>query len=138
MRCPICGGADLVHETRDLPYTYKGATTTIKDVTGDFCAACGESILDIAQSERVMGAMKHFSRKINAAVVDPFYITTVRKKLRLDQQQAGVIFGGGANAFSRYETGTTKPSLALVKLLRVLDHHPELLKEVMEPAQASK
>jgi HTH-type transcriptional regulator/antitoxin MqsA len=35
------------------------------------------------------------------------------------------------NAFSRYETGKSKPSVALVKLLKVLDRHPELLKEVM-------
>ena len=36
----------------------------------------------------------------------------------------------GVNAFSRYENGKTKPPLALVKLLKVLDHHPELLNEV--------
>ena len=37
---------------------------------------------------------------------------------------------GGVNAFSRYETGRTKPPLALVKLLKLLDRHPELLEEV--------
>ncbi|HEX9174301.1 MAG TPA: type II toxin-antitoxin system MqsA family antitoxin, partial [Telluria sp.] len=40
------------------------------------------------------------------------------------------LFGGGVNAFSRYETGTTKPPLALVKLLKLLDRHPDLLAEV--------
>ena len=54
----------------------------------------------------------------------------MRKKLRLDQREAADIFGGGVNAFSRYENGKTKPPLALVKLLKVLDRHPELLKEV--------
>jgi HTH-type transcriptional regulator/antitoxin MqsA len=44
--------------------------------------------------------------------------------------EAADIFGGGANAFSRYENGKTKPSLALVKLLELLDRHPELLEEV--------
>jgi len=34
------------------------------------------------------------------------------------------------NAFSRYENGKTKPPLALVELLRVLDRHPELLSEI--------
>lgn len=34
------------------------------------------------------------------------------------------------NAFSRYETGKTKPPLALVKLLKVLDRHPDLLAEL--------
>ena len=37
------------------------------------------------------------------------------------------IFGGGPNAFSRYENGKTEPPLALVKLLMVLDRHPNLL-----------
>ncbi len=38
--------------------------------------------------------------------------------------------GGGVNAFSRYENGKTKPPLALVKLFKLLDRHPELLNEV--------
>ncbi len=33
-------------------------------------------------------------------------------------------------AFSRCETGKTRPPLALVKLLKVLDRHPELINEV--------
>jgi HTH-type transcriptional regulator/antitoxin MqsA len=37
---------------------------------------------------------------------------------------------GGVNAFSRYENGKTKPPLALVKLLKVLDRHPDLLGEI--------
>ena len=54
----------------------------------------------------------------------------MRKKLALDQREAAELFGGGVNAFSRYENGKTKPPLALVKLLRVLDHPPELLDEI--------
>ena len=51
----------------------------------------------------------------------------MRKKLDLGQREAAQLFGSGVNAFSRYETGKTHPSLALVKLL---DRHPELLDEV--------
>lgn len=29
MKCPCCGAAELVHDTRDMPYTYKGEFTTI-------------------------------------------------------------------------------------------------------------
>ncbi|MNT62404.1 Antitoxin MqsA [compost metagenome] len=54
----------------------------------------------------------------------------MRRKLELDQREAGEIFGGGVNAFSRYETGRTKPPLALVKLLKLLDRHPNLLEEI--------
>ena len=74
--------------------------------------------------------MRAFNRQVNASIVDPDFIASVRKKLALDQREAAEIFGGGINAFSRYENGKTKPPLALVKLLKVLDRHPELLNEV--------
>lgn len=130
MKCPVCGAAELIHDTRDLPYTYKGETTVIPAVTADFCPACDESITDMMETERVMREMQAFTKQVNAAIVDPVFIVNVRKKLDLGQREASEIFGGGVNAFSRYETGKTKPSLALVKLLRVLDRHPDLLAEV--------
>ncbi len=130
MKCPVCGAAELIHGTRDLPYTYKGETTVIAAVTGDFCPACSESILDASESNRVMRDMSAFSRQVNAAIVDPAFIVTVRKKLNLDQRQAAEIFGGGINAFSRYENGKTKPPLALIKLLKLLDRHPDLIDEI--------
>lgn len=130
MKCPVCGAAELIHDIRDLPYTYKGETTVIPAVTADFCPACGESITDMAETERVMREMQAFNKQVNAAIVDPAFIVHVRKKLDLDQRQAAELFGGGVNAFSRYENGKTKPPLALVKLLRLLDHHPDLLNEV--------
>lgn len=130
MKCPVCGAAELIHDTRDHPYTYKGECTAIVAVTGDFCPACAESILDAAESNRVIREMRVFSKQVNAAIVDPGFITNVRKKLDLDQREAAEIFGGGINAFSRYENGRTKPPLALVKLFKLLDRHPDLLNEV--------
>ena len=105
MKCPVCGAAELIHDTRDLPYTYKGEATTIPAVTADFCPACAESITDMTETERVMREMQAFNKQVNGAIVD-------------------------INAFSRYETGKTKPPLALVKLLKVLERHPDLLNEV--------
>ncbi|NNA89383.1 type II toxin-antitoxin system MqsA family antitoxin [Pseudomonas gessardii] len=130
MKCPVCGAAELVHDTRDIPYSYKGETIVIVNVAGGFCPSCAESILDLAESDRVMKEMRAFSKQVNADLVDPGFITRVRKKLALDQREAAEIFGGGVNAFSRYENGKTKPPLALIKLLKVLDRHPELLNEV--------
>lgn len=130
MKCPNCGAAKLVHDTRDVPYAYKGEATIIPQVTGDFCPACDEFNLDASESRRTMELKLVFSKKVNASFVDPDFIASVRKKLELDQREAAEIFGGGVNAFSRYENGKTKPPLALVKLLKVLDRHPELLGEV--------
>ena len=130
MKCPICAKANLVRDTRDMPYAYKGEATVIPSVTGDFCPACGEAVLDAAESVRTSARMLAFNKEVNALSVDPGFIASVRKKLALDQREAAEIFGGGVNAFSRYENGKTKPPLALVKLLKVLDRHPDLLDEV--------
>ena len=130
MKCPVCGAAELIHDTRDVPYTYKGETTLIPAVTADFCPACDESITGMAESERVMREMQAFNKQINAAIVDLEFIAGVRKKLRLGQREAAELFGGGVNAFSRYENGKTKPPLALVKLFKLLDRHPDLLDEL--------
>ena len=133
MKCPVCGAAELVRDTRDLPYTYKGETTSIPDVTGDFCPACDEVIFDRANGDRFSDLVGVFQRQVNAAIVDPSFIISVRKKLELNQQEAAEIFGGGVNAFSRYEKGKTKPPLALVQLFKLLDRHPELINEVRAP-----
>ena len=130
MKCPSCGATELIRDTRDMPYTYKGESATIPAVTGDFCPACGEVVLDREHGDRYSELIGQFQRQVNSAYVDPAYIAQVRKKLDLDQRQAAEIFGGGVNAFSRYENGKTKPPLALVKLLKVLERHPDLLNEV--------
>ena len=130
MKCLECGEPDLIADTRDVPYIYKGESTVIEKVTGGFCPACNEAILDASESQRFSAAMLSFNKQVNAARVSPDFIAQVRKKLALGQQEAAEIFGGGVNAFSRYETGKTKPPLALVKLLKILDRHPELLDEV--------
>jgi HTH-type transcriptional regulator/antitoxin MqsA len=130
MKCPVCGEAELIHDTRDLPYTYKGESTVIPAVTGDFCPACNECVTELGESVRTTRQMLEFNKQVNAAIVDPEFIISVRKKLNLDQQEAAELFGGGINAFSRYENGKTKPPLALVKLFKLLDRHPDLLNEV--------
>ena len=130
MKCPSCGAVELIHDTRDLPYTYKGENTIIPSVTGDFCLACGEVVLNRVHGNRYSEMIGIFQRQVNAAYVDPDYIAKVRKKIDLDQRQAAELFGGGVNAFSPYETGRAKPPLALVKLFKLLDRHPDLLTEI--------
>jgi HTH-type transcriptional regulator/antitoxin MqsA len=130
MKCPVCDTIEMVPDTRDIDYTYKGESTVIPTVAGDYCPACGEAVLSKDESARVSALMLEFNKQVNASIVDPSFITAVRKKLALDQREASEIFGGGVNAFSRYENGKTKPPLALVKLFKVLDRHPDLLSEI--------
>lgn len=130
MKCPICGGADLKHETRDVTYEYKGHQIVVRGITGDFCDECDEVIYNAEMSAKFSTAVAELHREVNSREVDPAFIATVRKRLNLDQRQAAEIFGGGANAFSRYETGRVAPPRPLVQLFRVLDKHPEMLDEI--------
>lgn len=72
-------------------------------------------ILDAEESRCTMDMMLEFHKQVNAAIIDPAFIAKIRRKLHWDQREAPEIFGGGMNAFSRYETGKAKPPLSLVK-----------------------
>ena len=48
----------------------------------------------------------------------------------MTQVAAARLTGGGHNAFSRYERGKAAPLSAVLNLFRLLDKHPELLKEI--------
>ena len=133
MKCPTCGIGSLTVATRALPYSYKGKSTVIKAVTGKFCnnPKCREVVVDIDESARMSKEMLAFNKKINRELTPIDLLANVRERFNLNQQQAAKVFGGGTNAFSRYESGKTKPPVALVKLFKVLDKHPDLFKEIV-------
>lgn len=129
MICPVCGGAELVHGVHSTPYTYKGRTASFP-LEGDKCPACGELVLAKTECNKMNELMEQFERSVNTELYDPEFVLTVRKKLGLNQRQAGEIFGGGANAFSRYELGKAKPPQTLLQLFRLLDNDPSRLQEL--------
>ena len=55
-------GFDLAGIVGVLIYTYKGESTTIPAVNGDYCPACGEVVLDVAESTRISAAMLNFNK----------------------------------------------------------------------------
>lgn len=134
MKCPTCETGRLVAAVRDVPYSYKGKKTVIKAVKGQFCnnPKCREVVMEIGESVRTSKEMLLFNKKVNAELTPIDLLTQVRDRLKLTQQQAAKVFGGGPNAFSRYESGKTKPPVALVKLFKVLDKHPGLFGEIAE------
>jgi len=134
MKCPTCGIGKLVEAVRDIPYTYKGEKTVIKARKGKFCdnRKCREVLLDQDESARMSRQMLEFNKRVNAGLTPIDLISEVREQLNLTQQEAAKVFGGGSNAFSRYESGKTKPPVALVKLFKVLKKHPDLFEEISE------
>jgi|TARA_E500000318_G_scaffold85190_2_gene81058 YgiT-type zinc finger domain-containing protein len=58
MKCPMCGGAELEHDTRDLKLEAEGQPVTIHGVEGDYCPACGEGVFSEEQSGRILEALQ--------------------------------------------------------------------------------
>jgi HTH-type transcriptional regulator/antitoxin MqsA len=64
MKCPTCEIGNLVLDTRDRPYTYKGKSTTVKGVTGRYCDSqqCQEVVMEMGESIRVTQEMLAFNK----------------------------------------------------------------------------
>ena len=69
MKCPVCGAAELVHDTRDVPYTYKGESTRIPAVSGKFCPACAEIVLSMDEADKYSDAVGELHKQVNATFV---------------------------------------------------------------------
>jgi HTH-type transcriptional regulator / antitoxin MqsA len=126
--CPFCNDGKLTQCVRPLSFNYKGSSIKI-DQPGQYCNSCDEGIVHGSDIKATEKALHNFRAKIDGFLTTE-EIRLIRSKLNLTQQQAAVIFGGGTNAFSRYERGEVRQTKALDQLLRLLDKHPHLLEEV--------
>jgi len=50
--------------------------------------------------------------------------------LGLSQRKAGARLGGGPRSFQKCESGTDQVTKAMANLLRLLDRHPTMIKEL--------
>jgi len=128
--CPECGTPDLKRFSDDsMILDHQGRTTTINDLAGWRCSACGEVIFDDDSAERYAAASD--ALVVAAREQERQEIRRIRRKLGLTQAMAARLTGGGHNAFSRYERGEAVPMPAVVNLFKLLDKHPELLREIL-------
>jgi HTH-type transcriptional regulator/antitoxin MqsA len=129
MKCHACKKGILQHKTKPQVFTYKNKSITLEQ-PGSWCNSCEEGVLsgeDIAKTEK---AFQKFKATVDA-LLSPKEIRHIRKDiLNLTQSEAGKIFGGGKNGFSRYERGEIKPPAAISNLLKILEHHPGDLKYI--------
>ena len=128
MKCPACGHEEMVSKTQDETLSYGGQSLTLHAMRGEFCPVCGEGVWDTESYRRYTEAQAALLRAVKGDVSGE--IRRIRKNLKLTQAQLAEAFGVGKVAFSRYERGETRPPKPLVKLLKLLERHPDLLKEM--------
>jgi HTH-type transcriptional regulator/antitoxin MqsA len=116
-------------ERKTFTIEHAGMKAKVADLSGWRCGTCGEVEFDAESARRyaaagdelVLRERQQRSREIRR----------IRHKLGLSQIAAARLTGGGHNAFSRYERGEAAPLPAVVNLFRLLDKHPELLKDLL-------
>lgn len=124
---PPCDHARFESET--FAIAHEGMTTAVDGLSGWRCGACGEVECDAASARRYAAAtgdelvLRNRERQRKE-------LRRIRQKLGLSQAEAARLTGGGHNAFSRHERGEATPLPAVIKLFRLLDKHPRLLKEI--------
>ena len=123
-------GTKLELTTKDVTVEVRGESCIVPQVAGWQCPVCGEIEFTVeADSERVWSAIEAMGAQARAR--DAALLAHARKRLKLTQKQAAELTGGGHNAFSRYERGEAVPMRAVVNLFKILDKHPELVKELV-------
>ena len=128
-------GLPMRRATRPMILTYKGEAITV-DMPGWYCDASDESVHssdDMKISDRALHRLK---ARVEG-LLDPEEIRRIRKKLRLNQSEAGELIGGGKRAFQKYESGDLLPSRAISSALALLDHDPAALVVLRERRSAS-
>jgi HTH-type transcriptional regulator/antitoxin MqsA len=129
MACPLCGG-DVERQIRTYEIKYKHLQS-YADLPGLYCSNpdCGEGMVE----ESAWNDVERIKAELKAdylGVMSPDKIREIRVDLNLSQRRAGQIFGGGPNAFQKYETGKVTISKPMNNLLRLVAKYPELMVEL--------
>ena len=128
MKCPACGNPEMAERVKDETLSYGNQSLILHEMHGEFCPSCGEGIWDAESYRRYTEAQMALLHGIKGDLSAD--IRRIRKNLKLTQTELAEAFGVGKVAFSRYERGETRPPAPLVKLLMLLEKHPDLLTEV--------
>lgn len=126
--CPFCGKKTYQHQIKPMTLSYRSHSITIEQ-PGYWCNACDEGVIGGEDRKATQKILQAFRADVDG-LLPPDEIKHIREELNLTQKKASDIFGGGINAFSRYERGETPPSKSLSQLLQLLKNHPGLLSEI--------
>ena len=121
-------GEVLKRDIRPFEVSYKGQCI-VADLPGYYPAGDGDGVHVGKDMSVVDDALRQLKERVEG-VPTPATIRRVRAKLHLSQREAGAVFKVGENAFDKYERGLIEPSGPTIQLIKVLDRHPELVKDL--------
>ena len=125
--CPICETGTLSKQVHTGEIQYHGRAIPVPNLEYSLCHKCGADPVLAEQAKRNQVRFSDAKRKIDG-LLSSSDIRKARRYLGLTQHAASNVFGGGLNAFSKYERGEVIQSEAMDKLIRVTCRYSEAWK----------
>jgi len=130
--CIVCKSKDIKTLTAVECVLYKGTELQVP-LEYSVCNKCGREFVPKPQILSGEKAFRNAKRKFDG-LLSAEEIVRARAKLSISQEQASKVFGGGKNAFSKYERGEVSQSVAMDKLIRVCLRHHNVFRELAQNA----
>ncbi len=122
--CPICEAGTLSNQVHTGEIQYRERIVRVPDLEYSSCDSCGADPVLAKQAKRNQVRYSDAKRATDG-LLSSADIRTARRYLGLTQHAASSVFGGGLNAFSKYERGEVIQSKAMDKLIRLTCRYPE-------------
>jgi HTH-type transcriptional regulator/antitoxin MqsA len=116
--CPVCDVGSLTPARYSDLFSHNGGKILVEDLEKYECSQCDDAPIFTDQVRRNQIKIADAKRRAEGLLTSD-QIRKVRDKLGLSQSGAANAFGGGGNAFSKYERGEVLQSFAMDRLLRL-------------------
>jgi len=116
--CPDCHKGHLQEEVYSDEIRYRDQMLVVEGLKCWVCDHCGAEIIradQVREGDRLIAEAKRCAD----GLLSGDEIRAIRKSLDLTQKEASELFGGGQNAFSKYERGEVIQSVAMDRLVRL-------------------
>ena len=130
--CKICKSENIKDLCEVESISYKGTQMQVS-IEYSECKDCGREFISKPQILRNEIALRAAKKDVDGLMASD-KVADARIALCLTQEQASKVFGGGRNAFSKYERGEVAQSAAMDKLIRVCLKHQDVFHELAREA----
>lgn len=124
--CTECGVGSLTPTIWEMDLRHGKNQIRVKNLECYICDQCGADPVFTDQIRRNQLKITDAKRTADGLLTGDA-IRSARESMRLTQAQASELFGGGANAFSKYERGEVIQSVAMDRLIKAAQFFPGML-----------
>ncbi|HHR5847313.1 TPA: type II toxin-antitoxin system MqsA family antitoxin [Providencia alcalifaciens] len=115
--CPVCNEGHLHSKSESVEFEYKSVKKNL-NTKYSICDECESEIASEEDAKFNKRAVTAFHKEVDGLLTGS-ELKAIRNKLGITQQQASVIFGGGPNSFTKYESDDVIQSAAMDSIIRL-------------------